>query len=63
MGSSFYNEASMVETVGSLHFASTNGIRSQPPEPRDIEIARQERLDPIDIQQSDDIETVDRWLT
>ena len=49
----------MVETVGSLHFASTNGIRSQPPEPRDIEIARQERLDPIDIQQSDDIETVD----
>ena len=37
MGLSFYNEASMVETVGSLRFASNNG--NQPPEPEDIEIA------------------------
>ena len=47
-----------METVGSLRFASNSG--NQPPEPRDIEITGQERLDPIDIQQSDDIKIVDR---
>ena len=52
MGLSFYNEASMVETVGSLRFASNNGNL----EHRDLEIAGQERLDSTDIRQSDDID-------
>ena len=58
MGLSFYNEKSMVEAVGSFRFASNNG--NQLPEPGDIEVAGQERSDPIDIQQSDDIKIVDR---
>ena len=58
MGLSFYNEASMVETVGSLRFASNNG--NQPPELRDIEISGRERLNPIDVQQSDHIGIIDR---
>ena len=57
MGLSFYNETSMMETVGSLRFASNNGNRS--PEPRHIETAGKEGLDPIEILQSDDIEIVD----
>ena len=58
MGLSFYNEASMVETFGSLQFASSNG--NQPLEPRDMEISEQERLDSIDVEESDEIGTVDR---
>ena len=58
MGLSSYNETSVVETVGSLHFVSNNA--NQPSESRDIEIGGQGRLDPIDIQQSDDIKIVDR---
>ena len=58
MGLSFYNETSVVETIGSLHFASNNA--NQPSESTDMETAGQERLDPIEIQQSDDIEIVDR---
>ena len=58
MGLSFYNEVSMVETAGSLRFASSNG--NQPPEPTDMEISEQERLYSIDVEESDDIETVDR---
>ena len=53
MGLSFYNETSMVETVGSLRFASNNGNPHL--EARDTEISEQERQDPINIEQSDDI--------
>ena len=58
MGLSFYNKTSVVETVGSLHFASNNA--NQFSESTDMETAGQERLDPIDIEQSDDIEIADR---
>ena len=51
----------MVETVGSMRCVSND--RNQPPEPGDIEVAGKDRLDPIDIQQSDDIEMADRRPT
>ena len=61
MRMSFYDEESMAETAASWQFVSYN--RNRIPEPRDVEIAEQDRLGPSNIQQSDDIEIVDGWPT
>ena len=53
---SYHDEKSMVETAASWRFASYNENR----DPEYIEIVEQGRLDPNNIQQSDDIEIVDR---
>ena len=53
---SYHDEKSMVETAASWRFASYSENR----DPEYIEIVEQGRLDPNNIQQSDDIEIVDR---
>ena len=58
MGLSYHDEQSMVETAASWRFMPYNPNSVSGSE--GIENAGQERLDPIGIHQSDDIEAVDR---
>ena len=61
MGLSVYNKTSVVETIGSLHFGSNNVNQlSESTDMETVGLPGQERPDPTDIQQSDDIKIVDR---
>lgn len=59
MGLSYHDDRSLVETAASWRFAPQNQ-NSIPENEGVVEMAGQERLDRIYIQQCDDIEVVDR---
>ena len=64
MGLSFYDQKSMEETIESLRFQAASHNENSISEPENLEITPgQERVDCTFIQNSDDIEIVDRYPT